>query len=66
MIFKHQETFAAELATSWQNGNREHVRLTMRGLKNVAQASYVAAMVAMILNETNEGSLFCSFIHPNN
>lgn len=53
---------AAELADSWCNGNREYVRLTIRGLKNKAQAAYIAAYVQSLL----VGGDFVAFMHPNN
>lgn len=67
MTYKHQETFAHELSESWMNGNREHVRLTIRGLKNKAQAAYIAAAVALFINASSQdAAAFVAFIHPNN
>jgi hypothetical protein len=65
--YKYQESFAEELAESWLNGNRSHVRTTIRGLKNKAQAAYIATFIALWLQENGHNSLvFLSFIHPNN
>lgn len=69
MVYKYQEQFAQELTESWLNGNREHVRLTIRGLKNKAQAAYIASAIAMnLLDGENNSAAFCfvSFIHPSN
>lgn len=70
-MFKYQETFANELADQWLNGNREHVRTTIRNLKNKAQASYIAAHVAFELARYTDvdgftAAEFVHFIHPNN
>ena len=70
--YKYQEQFAHELYESWLNGNKEHVRLTIRGLKNKAQAAYIAAAVcAFLASDDANGGLsaacaFNAFIHPNN
>lgn len=62
--YKYQEDFAHELVESWVNGNRSHVRTTIRNLKNKAQAAYIATLIAI---ELGEGALsFAAFIHPNN
>jgi DNA polymerase III delta subunit len=65
--FKYQEQFASELTEAWLAGKREHVRTTIRNLKNKAQAAYIAAQVAANLVE--EGKAFAGdfviFIHPN-
>jgi hypothetical protein len=60
--FKYQEDFAKELSQSWVNGNKEYVRTTIRGLKNKAQAAYIAAAVQSRL----VGGDFVAFMHPNN
>lgn len=67
-MFKHQETFANELADQWLNGNREHVRTTIRNLKNKAQAAYVASYIALVLPAHNgdHATQFVRFMHPNN
>lgn len=65
--FKYQEQFASELTEAWLDGKREHVRTTIRNLKNKAQAAYIAAQIAVNLVE--EGKAFAGdfviFIHPN-
>ncbi|QEL19296.1 hypothetical protein [Limnoglobus roseus] len=65
--FKYQEQFASDLTACWLKGDRNHVRLTIRGLKNKPQASYVAARIA--LNLVEEGKAFAgdfvNFMHPN-
>lgn len=63
--YKYQAEFAQELTESWLNGNREYVRLTIRQLKNKAQAAYIAASVATNLTP-DHASAFVNFIHPNN
>lgn len=65
--FKYQAGFASELTDSWINGNREHVRLTIRGLKNKAQSAYIAAQIALNLVENGKSFAgdFVNFIHPN-
>lgn len=66
-MFKHQEQFAEDLTTSWINGNREHVRTTIRNLKNKAQAAYIASFITLWLAEYDSTALvFVSFMHPNN
>ncbi len=66
--YKYQEQFANELAESWLNGNREHVRSTIRNLKNKAQAAYIAAQLAVNLMDVEryEADCFSAFMHPNN
>lgn len=73
-MFKHQEQFATELTESWINGNKKHVRDTIRNLKNKAQASFIAASVHAELKaresqgvcQDGSGSDFVRFMHPNN
>jgi hypothetical protein len=68
--FKYQEEFAEDLAASWLVGNHEFVRNTIRGLKNKAQASYIAAAVCKLLclqaDDYFSAGRFVSFMHPNN
>lgn len=65
--YKYQEQFALELAESWINGNREYVRMTIRGLKNKAQAAYIASATALYINaNSKDAAEFVAFIHPNN
>lgn len=65
--YKYQEQFALDLAESYMNGNREHVRSTIRNLKNKAQAAYIAAAVALYINASSKDAAgFVAFIHPNN
>ena len=66
-MFKHQESFAAELAESWTNGNKSTVRLTIRGLKNKAQAAYIATTVyALLAGESlSNAESFRGYVHPN-
>ena len=65
--YKYQEEFASELTQAWLAGNREHVRTTIRNLKNKAQAAYIAARVAVNLVEEGKAFAgdFVTFIHPN-
>lgn len=67
--FLYQEQFAADLASKWHNGDCVYVRTTIRGLKNKAQAAYIAGEIVYQL--AREVSLenakgFISFMHPNN
>lgn len=68
--YKYQESFARELAESWINGNKEQVRLTIRGLKSKAQAAYIAVRVySDLINHfevSGSAENFENFIHPNN
>lgn len=67
--YKYQEQFATEMTESWINGNKEHVRLTIRGLKNKAQAAYIATTVYAFLSGQeglSSAEAFRAFIHPNN
>ena len=65
--YKYQEQFALELSEQWINGNREYVRMTIRGLKNKAQAAYIASAVALYINASSvDAAAFVAFIHPNN
>lgn len=68
--YKYQETFARELSESWINGNKEYVRLTIRGLKNKAQAAYIAVRVhSDLINHydcSGSAENFENFMHPNN
>lgn len=65
--FKYQEQFASDLTAKWLAGERNEVRNVIRNLKNKAQASYIAAQVAVNLIE--EGKAFAAdfaiFLHPN-
>lgn len=65
--FRYQEEFAQELAESWLNDNREHVRTRIWGLKTVRQASFIAAQTAVILTgyDPMQAPAFYAFIHPN-
>ncbi len=68
---KHQEQFAHELSDIWLAGNKEYVRITIRNLKNKAQAAYIAAAVAALLVSLEESPFdavthFVAFMHPNN
>jgi hypothetical protein len=64
---KYQEQFAHELAQRWIEGQHEHVRLTIRGLKNKPQAAYIAAATALFIRvEDKDAAEFVAFIHPNN
>jgi hypothetical protein len=65
--FKYQEQFASELTTVWLNGEREQVRLIIRGLKNKAQAAYIASQVTLNLMEEDKAFAgdFVIFMHPN-
>lgn len=62
--YKYQEAFAQELTESWLNGNKSHVRSTIRNLKNKAQAAFIAAGIAHMLGD--DALEFVIFIHPNN
>ena len=67
--YKHQESFAREMADLWEAGAQASVRGTIRNLKNKAQSAYIAARVAFLLGEgENEETVveFLDFIHPNN
>ena len=64
---KYQDDYAHELAESWLNGNKTHVRTTLRTLENTEQAIYLALKIAEILNESDASALnFTAFMHPNN
>jgi hypothetical protein len=66
--YKYQEAFAAKLAAEWHHGNCVHVRTTIRGLKNKAQAAYIAGEVVYQLasNDSLDAAKgFVSFMHPN-
>lgn len=70
--FKYQEAFATELTEAWLAGKHEQVRLTIRGLKNKAQAAYIAAKLTVNLVEGTRDDAgnhladdFVNFIHPN-
>lgn len=69
-MMKYQELFAEGMFNKWLAGDREYVRLTIRGLKNKAQASYIAAEVTRLLclqpDDYRSAWAFVSFIHPNN
>lgn len=69
-IYRYGEQFARDMAAQWLNGNREHVRTTIRNLKNKAQAAFIAASVAFELADTDTGDHvaagFVRFMHPNN
>lgn len=62
--FKYQIGFANELAVKFEQGNHAEVRNVIRGLKNKAQAAYIAAFVAMQLGE-EQGWKFVDFMDPN-
>lgn len=65
--YKYQEAFALELAESYMNGNKSHVRTTIRNLKNKAQAAYIASATALYINASSKDAAeFVAFIHPNN
>lgn len=67
--YKYQAEFAAKLALEWHAGNRAHVRTVVRGLKNKAQAAYIAGEITYQLasNDSLEAAKeFVSFMHPNN
>jgi len=66
-MFKYQGEFAAELTEKWLAGNHTQVKLTIRQLKNKAQAAYIAARVTLNLaTENNEQAKdFVEYIHPN-
>lgn len=65
--YKYQEEFALELSESYINGNREHVRSTIRNLKNKTQAAHIAAATALYINASSKDAAeFVAFIHPNN
>lgn len=63
--FKYQTGFANELAVKWEAGNHREVRNVIRGLKNKAQAAYIAVFVAMLIGE-EAGWQFLEFMNPNN
>lgn len=63
--YKYQTGFANELAVKWEAGNHGEVRNVIRGLKNKAQAAYIAAFVALMLGE-EQGYKFLDYMHPNN
>ncbi|OWK35449.1 hypothetical protein [Fimbriiglobus ruber] len=64
-MFKHQAIFSAELVTKWNAGQHAEVRNVIRGLKNKAQAAYIAARVAILLGQ-DEAWSFIDFMDPNN
>jgi hypothetical protein len=66
-MLKYQAEFAAELTEKWLAGNHEQVKMTIRQLKNKAQAAYIAARVTLNLTtEANEqAKSFVEYIHPN-
>lgn len=70
MNYKYQEQFAYELSDSWLAGNHKHVRITIRQLKNKAQAAYIAAHVAMLLtlvkDDYKAAGQFVALMHPDN
>lgn len=63
--YKYQESFAAALAKSWVDGKHDYVRTTIRGLKNKAQAAFIAAEICRHL-QPNVAYIFCEYLHPNN
>ena len=63
-MFKHQIGFANELAVKFERGNHAEVRNVVRGLKNKAQAAYIAALIAMQLGE-EQGWMFVDVMDPN-
>jgi hypothetical protein len=67
--YRYQEQFAADLAAKWLAGHHSEVRITIRQLKNKAQAAYIAAEVAcnlIALTDDDSADQFAQFIHPNN
>jgi hypothetical protein len=64
-IYKYQTGFANELAAKWEAGNHSEVRNVIRGLKNKAQAAYIATFVGLMLGQ-EEGFKFLEYMHPNN
>jgi hypothetical protein len=63
--FKYQDEFAAEMTTAWKDGKQEHVRTVIRGLKNKAQAAFIAAQVTLNLSPDGLAAEFVAFMHPN-
>lgn len=67
--YRYQQEFANELTQKWLDGKHEYVRITIRQLKNKAQAAYIAARVAFLLQthhgESGAAEAFVEFIHPN-
>lgn len=62
--YKHQEEFAASLAQRWLYGaEKPEVRRIIRGLKNKAQAAYIAASVLHAIDGKTE---FLRYLHPDN
>jgi hypothetical protein len=64
IMFKYQTGFANELAVKWEGGNHAEVRNVIRGLKNKAQAAYIAVFVAQLIGN-EEGWKFLDFMDPN-
>ena len=67
-MMKYQEEFIDKMTEKWLDGSREEVRNTIRGLKNKAQAAYIASGVAyhLTIRDKINGHEFVRFIHPNN
>lgn len=69
-IYKYGEQFARDMAAQWLNGNRKHIRTTIRNLRNKAQAAFIAASVALELTHSDVDRFtaadFVRFMHPNN
>ena len=63
-MYKYQPSFANDLAHKWEGGNHAEVRNVIRGLKNKAQAAYIAVFVALLIGE-EEGWKFLEYIDPN-
>jgi len=67
--YKHQGEFALTLARDWlHGGTRPEVRKKIRGLKNKAQAAYIAARIVYLLMQELghvEAQSFLYFIHPD-
>jgi hypothetical protein len=63
--FKYQTEFAEEMTAAWNEGKHEHVRTVIRGLKNKAQASYIAAQVTLNLSTDGLAAEFVAFLQPN-
>lgn len=63
--YKYQDQFALRLSKDWLNGNHEHVRFMIRTLKNKAQASHIAALIANLL-PAEASAEFAAFLDPNN
>lgn len=69
--YKHQEEFAQGLVGHWLKGEYEDVCRIIRGLKNKAQAAYIAGAVTLllakldVLGDCDESGEFVKFMHPD-